>query len=177
MSACHTSYNSPAATRTSRPATIAAGQYQHLFLKTTGQLYGIGNNYYGPLSSETPIGTSIGMHTLIIIATNIVAGAAGGERSLGLTASGDLYAAGTNRYGQFGDGTTNYKLTPVKVAFGVTAPPPISLQPIKNSVPAKAPAKAVAEVGGKTPLPDNKDDEPCEKAPVWDKEGQEEENF
>ena len=45
----------------------------------------------------------------------------GEGRSAAITVDGDLYTWGQNNYGQLGDGTTEYKLTPVKVMSNVAS--------------------------------------------------------
>jgi alpha-tubulin suppressor-like RCC1 family protein len=90
---------------------IAAGGDHSLALTSTDQLYAFGGNYAGQLGNTTNNETSKANPTPALVTlpgesgpvTQIVAG---GGHSLVLTASGQLYAFGSNVCGQLG-GTTN----------------------------------------------------------------------
>ncbi len=59
--------------------------------------------------------------TPVVVAGNVVAGAAGGHHSLFVTADGTLWAMGINSYGQLGKGIWNHTNLPVSVASNVVA--------------------------------------------------------
>jgi alpha-tubulin suppressor-like RCC1 family protein len=93
----------------SGPVTqIAAGNGHSLALTATGQLYAFGENRYGQLGSEVNNGSYAANPTPTAVAlpgaTGPVIGiAAGLYSSLALTATGQLYGFGENRFGQLGD--------------------------------------------------------------------------
>ncbi len=86
---------------------IAAGFDHSLVLTSTGQLYAFGENEFGQLGTKENAETLTPNPTPTLVglpgATGPVAQiAAGGRHSLALTATGQLYAFGENRYGQLG---------------------------------------------------------------------------
>ena len=92
----------------SGPVTeIAAGQLHSLALTATGQLYAFGGNFAGQLGSGTRGGIEEANPTPTLVALPGASGpvtqiAAGGEHSLALTSTGQLYAFGSNQFGQLG---------------------------------------------------------------------------
>jgi alpha-tubulin suppressor-like RCC1 family protein len=94
-----------------------------LFLKSDGSLWGMGQNGYGQLGD----GTFNWYYNRTnrpekIVASNVVAIAAGGMHSLFLKSDGSLWAMGYNGSGQLGDGTLNQTNKPEEIiASGVTA--------------------------------------------------------
>ena len=89
---------------TGQPVKVAAGLAFSLVVTSTGQLFGFGANDEGQLGS-TPDGNAHPTPTLISLpgaAGGVVAAAAGQDRSLAVTSSGQLYAWGDNFYGQLG---------------------------------------------------------------------------
>jgi alpha-tubulin suppressor-like RCC1 family protein len=105
---------------------IAAGSYHGLAVTSSGQLYAFGNNYYGELGSTTNNGTSTANPTPTLVALpgeigTVTQTAAGGNDSLALTSSGQLYAFGYNADGELGNttntGTNNPTPTPTLVTF------------------------------------------------------------
>jgi alpha-tubulin suppressor-like RCC1 family protein len=91
---------------------IAAGGYHSLVLTASGQLYAFGENRFGQLGSAVNNGTSNANPTPTPISLPGATGpvvqiAAGSSHSLVLTASGQLYAFGENRFGQLGSATSN----------------------------------------------------------------------
>jgi alpha-tubulin suppressor-like RCC1 family protein len=94
-----------------------------LFLKSDGSLWGMGQNTSGQLGD----GTSNWYYNQTnqpdeIVASNVVAVAAGADHSLFLKSDGSLWAMGYNIAGQLGDGTNNGTNRPEEiVASGVTA--------------------------------------------------------
>lgn len=88
-------------------AQLAAGEEHSLAVTLSGQLYAFGSNKYGQLGStvhnETEKATST--PTLVTLPGEsgaVVQVAAGANFSLAVTSSGQLYAFGSNRYGQLG---------------------------------------------------------------------------
>ena len=100
---------------------IAAGGSHSLALSSTGQLYAWGQNSDGQLgngtttSSSVPVAVAAGA---IPPGTKITQIAAGGDHSLALSSTGQLYAWGDNTFGELGNGTTASSSVPVAVAPG-----------------------------------------------------------
>ena len=91
---------------------IAAGSEHSLALTSTGQLYAFGDNVDGQLASETNSGTEQANPTPALVVLPGASGpvteiAAGGNHSLVLTSTDQLFAFGSNRYGQLGTTTGN----------------------------------------------------------------------
>jgi hypothetical protein len=91
---------------------LAAGADFSLALSASGQLYAFGDNDYGQLGNATNNGSEIANSTPTPVelpgATGrVVKIAAGAAHSLALTATGQLYAFGDNRYGQLGNATND----------------------------------------------------------------------
>ncbi len=89
---------------------VAAGGYHSLVASSSGQLYAFGFNYYGQLGNATNTGmvTPNPTPTLVTLpgqAGTIADIAAGQHYSLVLTTSGQLYAFGSNVYGELSDAT------------------------------------------------------------------------
>jgi alpha-tubulin suppressor-like RCC1 family protein len=77
-----------------------------------------GSNDRGQLGN----GTTTDAYTPISVASNVVAGAAGGHHSLFVDTNGTLWVMGSNVYGQLGNGTTVTSTNwPVSVASNVVA--------------------------------------------------------
>jgi len=105
---------------------IAAGSEHSLALTSTGQLYAFGWNGYGQLGSEVNSDTSTPNPTPALVTLQGATGqvtqiAAGGNHSLALTSTGQLYAFGDNEHGQLGSeansGTEEANPTPRLVAL------------------------------------------------------------
>jgi alpha-tubulin suppressor-like RCC1 family protein len=91
-------------------AQLAAGEGFSLVLTASGQLYAFGENAYGQLGNAQSNGSNAPNPTPALVrlpgATGaIVQVAAGARHSLVLTATGQLYSFGENRYGQLGTAT------------------------------------------------------------------------
>jgi len=92
----------------SEATQVAAGCNHSLLLKADGSVWATGNNYYGQLGD----GTNQDKHNWTQITqagTDVMQVAAGFSHSLLLKADGAVWAAGSNEYGQLGDGTNKDK--------------------------------------------------------------------
>jgi alpha-tubulin suppressor-like RCC1 family protein len=111
-------------------AQIAAGAYHSLALTSTGQLYAFGDNYWGQLGAATndksPDYTSANptptLVTLPGASGPVTEIAAGAWFSLAVTSTGQLYAFGSNYFGQLGDRTNNLTEEPNPTPTLVTLP-------------------------------------------------------
>ena len=111
---------------------IAAGDLHSLALTSSGQLYAFGQNFYGQLGSATNSATNNPNPTPAVVTLPGAVGpvthiASGSLHSLAVTASGQLYAFGSNFFGQLGNavnnGTTTANPTPTLVTLpGATGP-------------------------------------------------------
>jgi alpha-tubulin suppressor-like RCC1 family protein len=108
---------------------VAAGQDHSLVVTSSGQLYAFGLNNYGQLGTTTNNGTynANPVPTLVTLPgqTGPVAQVAAGlTHSLAVTASGQLFAFGSNDWGQLGvaanRGTIAANPVPALVALGAT---------------------------------------------------------
>ena len=94
---------------------------------SSGELYAFGNNKYGQLGnatnnkSEEPNPTPA-LVTLPGEVGPVTQVAAGGDHSLVLTSTGQLYAFGDNKYGQLGNATNNKSEEPNPTPTFVTLP-------------------------------------------------------
>ena len=123
-----TSNPNPTPTRVTLPGAtgpvteVAAGLEHSLALTSTGQLYAFGANQYGQLgktanNNANPSPTPV---TLPGATGTIAKIAAGGNHSLALTSTGQLYAFGFDYYGQLGNGISgdgNPHPTPTQVTL------------------------------------------------------------
>jgi alpha-tubulin suppressor-like RCC1 family protein len=107
-------------------AQLAAGARFSLALTASGQLYAFGENSYGQLASARDNGSETPHPAPALVqlpgATGpVVQIAAGADHGLALTATGQLYAFGDNRYGQLGtaanDGVDAANPTPSLVSL------------------------------------------------------------
>jgi alpha-tubulin suppressor-like RCC1 family protein len=92
-------------------ASISAGVYHNLAIKTDGSLWAWGANYFGQLGD----GTLVGQTSPIKVMENVVFANAGWDTSFIIKTDGSLWAWGRNAAGQLGDGTTINKSSPVKI--------------------------------------------------------------
>jgi alpha-tubulin suppressor-like RCC1 family protein len=96
---------------------VSAGGQHSLIIKTNGSLWAMGFNTSGQLGDGTtatsaPFGVSLPEQ---IVASNVVAVAAGAGHSLFLKSDGSLWAMGANNNGQLGDGTQNNTNRPEEI--------------------------------------------------------------
>jgi Regulator of chromosome condensation (RCC1) repeat/Putative Ig domain len=118
--------NLPGAGAGERIVEVAAGGAHSLALTSTGQLYAFGRNFYGQLGSTTGNGSDSANPTpapLVLAGASGPVGeiAAGEDHSLAVTSTGQLYAFGSNRFGQLGNptgsGTELANPTPLRVSL------------------------------------------------------------
>jgi alpha-tubulin suppressor-like RCC1 family protein len=104
---------------------VAAGGYHSLAVTSTGQLYAFGNNSQGQLG-EAPSGfrsdPTPTFVTLPEASGPVTQVAAGGDFSLAVTSTGQLYAFGENDYGQLGNSNNKVPLEPHPTPTLVTLP-------------------------------------------------------
>ncbi|MBY0492843.1 MAG: chitobiase/beta-hexosaminidase C-terminal domain-containing protein [Cyanobacteria bacterium] len=102
---------------------VASGYGHSLFLKADGSVWAYGVNTYGELGDGTTTYRSTPVQ--VVGLSGVVAIAANREASYALQTDGGttgiLWAWGRNQYGQLGEGSTQSRLTPVRV-LGVTNP-------------------------------------------------------
>jgi alpha-tubulin suppressor-like RCC1 family protein len=89
---------------------VAGGANHSLFLENDGSLWGMGatgSGQLGEVTNYTNIYYGNIYSTVQIVASNVVAIAAGGAHSLFVKSDGSLWGMGANSSGQLGDGTFN----------------------------------------------------------------------
>ena len=106
---------------------VAAGSGHSLVLTAGGQLYAFGINRFGQLGISADAGTTDPNSTPTLVRLPGEIGpvtqvAAGGDHSLAVTASGQLYAFGLNYYGQLGGSTNISSADPNSTPTAVTLP-------------------------------------------------------
>ena len=89
------------------------GTNYSLTLRSNGEVEVTGDNTYGNLATGDKV-TSKKLRKAKI--NNVSEIATGSGHTLFLKKNGELFACGKNNYGQLGDGTTEDKIFPVKVA-------------------------------------------------------------
>jgi alpha-tubulin suppressor-like RCC1 family protein len=116
-----TNRNTPVQVLSSGVSAISAGYWHSLYLKTDGSVWGMGSNGAGQLGD----GTATGRITPVMIMSSgvgAISASAGGYHSMFLKTNGSLWSAGSNGYGQLGDGSNDWRFTPVQiVSSGVTS--------------------------------------------------------
>ena len=116
-------FTQPALIISSNVTAIAAGGGHSLFLKSDGSLWAMGYNYYGQLGDG--MGSVYNQSTnkpQQIVASGIMAVAAGGGHSLFLKSDGSLWGMGYGYWGQLGDRVGYETNQPVEIiASNVTA--------------------------------------------------------
>ena len=106
---------------------VAAGEFFSLAVTSTGQLYAFGENRFGELGNKTNNETERPNPTPTLVTLPGASGpvtqvAAGDDHSLALTATGQLYAFGENRFGELGNKTNNETERPNPTPTLVTLP-------------------------------------------------------
>ncbi len=96
---------------------IAGGSLYSLALTSTGQVMSWGDNTYGQLGNGTTANSSTPVVVSLPSGTTITAIAGGGNHSLVLTSTGQLFAWGWNQQGQLGNGNTTSSSTPIMVSL------------------------------------------------------------
>ena len=99
-------------------ASASAGNNHELAIRANGTLYAWGNNGSGRLGDNTIVNKS----SPVLVAGGIsdwIRASAGTAHSLGLRATGQLYAWGNAANGRLGDNTIANKSSPVLVAGGI----------------------------------------------------------
>ncbi len=126
----------PGAASGERIVEVAAGGAHGLALTSTGQLYAFGRNSYGQLGSTTGNGSETANPTPAPLVLPGAGGpvseiAAGEDHSLAVTSTGQLYAFGSNRFGQLGNpagsGTELANPTPLRVSLPGAAGPVVQV--------------------------------------------------
>jgi alpha-tubulin suppressor-like RCC1 family protein len=98
---------------------IGAGDIFSMLITADDRLSMMGWNGDGQLGNGTTTGFGFDTNTPSIMASNVVAIAAGYQHSLRLSGNGVLSGAGFNGYGQLGNGTTSDTNRPVNIATNV----------------------------------------------------------
>ena len=96
---------------------VVADQDHSLAVTTTGRLYTWGRNNFGQLGNNTLADNSTPTLILFPGGETIRNVAAGINHSLAVTTTGQVYAWGSNLYGQLGDNTLANKSTPTLISF------------------------------------------------------------
>jgi alpha-tubulin suppressor-like RCC1 family protein len=94
---------------------VSGGSGYTLALKSDGTAWGWGNNGYGELGNGQPQLYGGVKSPVRATVSHVTAIAAGASHSLWLRSDGTMWAAGSNYYGQIGDGTFNDAPAPVQV--------------------------------------------------------------
>ena len=105
----------------SNVVAIGAGDVFSMLVTTDGKLSMMGWNGEGQLGNGSVTGAGFDTNTPSIMASNVVAIAAGYQHSLRLDGSGILSGAGYNGYGQLGNGRTTDTNLPVPMATNVVS--------------------------------------------------------
>jgi len=93
---------------------ISAHSTNCFAIKYDGTIWGWGSNNYGSIGDGT---TGMKCNPVLVkgLPPNIISISTSGVHTLALDNQGNVWAWGSNRYGNLGDGTTNDHLTPVQV--------------------------------------------------------------
>ena len=97
---------------------LSAGRYHSFRISDTAQLYATGANAYGQLGNgnTSPANSP---QAITLSGKTLVAMAAGGQHSLLLTSTNELWMAGINDNGQLNDGTVTTRTIPFQAATNV----------------------------------------------------------
>jgi alpha-tubulin suppressor-like RCC1 family protein len=101
---------------------VAAGSAHALVLTSTGQVFAWGSDLFGQLGDDATSSANVPLLVSAPAGVIFTAIAAGGDHSLALTSTGQVYGWGANSKGQIGDGTNTNRTSPTLVVmpFGVT---------------------------------------------------------
>jgi alpha-tubulin suppressor-like RCC1 family protein len=94
---------------------VTAGSSHALALTSAGQVYAWGAGLEGQLGDGSTALRTAPTPVTFPAGTVVTQVSAGGDHSMALTSTGELYAWGDNSHGQLGDGTTTGSDTPVAV--------------------------------------------------------------
>ncbi|HEX5724734.1 MAG TPA: hypothetical protein VFX98_04665 [Longimicrobiaceae bacterium] len=101
---------------------VSSGKIHNCALTSAGQAYCWGYNADGRLGDSTYFNPLMPVAVLPLGGVAFTSVSAGGAHTCGLDSSGNAYCWGSNAYGQVGDSTTTFQLTPVasRMPTGVT---------------------------------------------------------
>jgi len=136
-----TMVNSPADSIELQPnaVSISAAHGQNLVVMTDGSLWSWGTHCV-QWFSNTGDGIGANQRVPIKIMENVVYAVAGPHHSFAITADGGMYTWGGNSWGNLGDGTTEVRLSPVRVLDDV----------ISAAMPLGVPCSHVGYIGART---------------------------
>jgi alpha-tubulin suppressor-like RCC1 family protein len=97
---------------------VSAGMAFTMFLKTTGELYGMGNNQYGQFGTGD---TAMKRRYPVSVNTEVSAVVAGMGHTMIIKNDGSLRVAGFNSNGQLGTGDMSDRWTPVEIMRPVSS--------------------------------------------------------
>jgi len=134
-----------------RPTAIAAGGFHSLVLTSGGAIYAFGRNQYGELGSAAGSGSESPIPTPVAVAlpgagAPAVGLAAGSLHSLAITASGQLYAFGSNRRGQLGSSHNSGTSSPNPTATAASLPQGTSIDAVGRGPAAEFTIAQVADL-------------------------------
>ena len=92
-------------------ASISAGYWHSLFLKTDGTTWACGSNYNQQFGNGTNVSQSTPVQVMSGVAAISASGNGSDSISLLVKTDGTVWAAGSNGWGQLGDGTTTNRAT------------------------------------------------------------------
>ena len=99
--------------------SISAGRIFSMAIRSDGSLWAWGANHHGQLGDDTTVSrttpTMVIPLTPRVPETGVVAVSAASHHTMAIMADGTLWAWGFNNTGQFGNGTTTNRSTPVQV--------------------------------------------------------------
>jgi alpha-tubulin suppressor-like RCC1 family protein len=100
-------------------ASVSVGYGHHAAVKTNGELWAWGANEAGQLGDGTTENRYYRPAKAVKVMDGVQSGSAGGAHTLAIKTDGSLWAWGSNKWGQLGDGTTDNRLAPVNIMDNV----------------------------------------------------------